>query len=172
MPQLKKPTTQKSKQEVEEKPKTKSLASMFESAEPAKAGPPLGRHEALITGVSDLDTDQGLSVSLECIIVNSEENEGRKAFLNYGILKREEVDGEIEETASQGIGYLKRDMELLDHPLVGPENKKDLLKQMQAIADEEPWVNIEVKKKGIYTNVFLQGVQEDQDDKPERPAGY
>jgi hypothetical protein len=168
MPQLKKSTTQKSKQEVEEKPKTKSLASMFESAEPAKAGPPLGRHEALITGVSDFDKETGLSVSFECTIVNDDEFAGRKAFLNYGILKRDDEG----ETPAQGLGYLKRDMELLDHPLDGPEDKDDLLKQMQAVADEEIWVNIEVKKNGQYTNTYLQGVQEDQDDKPERPAGY
>lgn len=169
MPTLKKPQTQKAKQQEEEKPKSLSLASLFENAEESGGSVKPGRYEALITGVSDRDTDKGLSVSFECTIVNHESMTGRKAFLNYGITKAD-PDNEGEFLPSGGIGFLKRDMKFFGVDDFVPADKDEMIEAMQKIADDEVWINIEIKKKGEYTNTFLQDVNEDQDEKPERPA--
>jgi hypothetical protein len=33
----------------------------------------------------------------------------------------------------------------------------------------EPWVSVRAKKKGDYINVFIQGLMDNQEDKPENP---
>lgn len=151
------------------KGKGSSLADAFNSAKKATKGGgiPDGKWEALLTGASlrDSDKDSAKFVDLEYTAVNTEDEdvEGRKGRASYMIL---DGDGD----AATGMEYFKRDMEMLGQPEEFDDDEA-LEAALDELAEQEPWCSINVKTnaKG-YSTIYLNGLMEDQEDKPEAPA--
>lgn len=142
-----------------------SFAKLFNEAEPADvvAGFPDGNWEALIIGGEvNEDDEKGISCYLEYVGVNDEKVEGKTQRTYFQLA---DAEGEPQ----QGLNYFKRALSLLGREEVQIEDIADLTTIIEDIAADEPWVSIQVKTKKGYSNIYLQGLMDDQDDKPERP---
>lgn len=144
-----------------------SLASAFNKAKPAAVGGglPEGQFEALITGAEVRKDDNGTFVDFEATLVNTDdaEHDGRTGRMSYMLL---DADGD----EAPGMGYFKRDLALLGQETEF-EDDDEFEAALEGLAEEEPWMSITVKQnKQGYSNIYLNGLQEDQEDKPERPA--
>lgn len=151
----------------EEKPKTLSLAAMWDDTDESEASNflPEGEHE----------------VRLNTIELSTKKDKGTAVFVNY-----ESLEGDNEgKTARQmykltdaagdkgpGFAYLKRDLKLLGYPDVPGAKLEKVLKE---ITEEQPIVIIKCVKNGDYFNCYLQGTAEnpadakqDDDDKQEK----
>lgn len=156
---------------------TRSLTSLFKKAKVAPKnsfGLPPGNYECLVNGGEADQNDKGISAYLEYVAVNCEDSEidGRSHRAFYGLV---DADGEPQ----QGIEYFKRDLlelGITEEELEGLDDDDDLIdainKLLRKIAKAQPWVSVQVKQKGDYTNLFLQGVMEDQDQKPDMPESF
>lgn len=149
------------------KPKSRgtSFAKLFNEAEPADviSGFPDGNWEALIIGGEvNEDEEKGTSVYLEFVGVNDEKIEGKTQRTYYQL-------ADAEGAGLPGLNYFKRDLTMLGYDDVEIEDVADLQPILDGIAGEEYWVSIQVKSKKGYSNIYLQGLMDDQDDKPERP---
>lgn len=161
----------------EEKPKGKgknisALWNSKEVADPIAAGFPLGNHEALVGGGEAATSEKGTSAFIEFVGVGSEEVEGKTMRQYFQLLNDE-------DEPLDGISYFKRAMvdlgveeEELEIDAADTEELvegiNDLLKKLGKI---EPWVSVKVVKgKNQFNNLYIQGLMEDQDQKPEMPA--
>lgn len=156
---------------------TRSLGAAFNAVPKAEGtgggGLPIGTHEALVTGHDGAVTDKGASVYLEVTGVNDAEIDGKTQRKYYQIVGE---DGELQE---QGCGILKSDLVLLgleedDIDVPDTADPEELIaglkKILKKVVKEGPWVSVNVKegKKG-YTNMYFQGLMEDQANKPDKP---
>lgn len=168
--------------ELEKKSKkssgTRSLTAAFKSAKPAAAmqfGLPEGNYECLVAGGEAAENDKGISAYIEYVAVNCDDSdiEGKSQRAFFALV---DADGEPQ----QGVEFFKRDLLNLgieesdidelddDDDIVEALNK--LLKKLKKL---QPWVSVTVKKgKGEYMNLYLQGLMDDQSDKPEMPDNF
>lgn len=138
------------------KSKGSSLASSFDET-PAGASftswvP--GNYQAVITKMQLLEpNDKGQAVQ---ITYTGHEDESEPTVANKDMsqfYKIANADGSV----GPGIGFLKRDLEILGHADVKFADLEDTLER---ITSEQPAVNVNVKKDatGKYTNAYLEGL--------------
>lgn len=165
MPILKKPqgNAQPGKptpQQQKSAPKKDAFAERYEQAD-AKGGfvpPDPGTYNALITECQATRDDEGVkeSVYLECTITDDTcPGKAIRIYYNLSNEKGEEMPG---------ISFLKSNLEMLR--VDQPTSWDDLQEKLAELAQSQPWVVIDVKQKGKYTNCYLSSVPEDQDNKP------
>lgn len=163
-------------EEEEEKPAKKkvagkkgkgtSLGRLFDETDAAPemgGGFPEGNWEALITGGAIEETDKGTSAYFELVGVNDEDVEGKTQRLYYQLVTPD-------DEAGAGLPFFKRDLAKLGYEDVASD---DVEATFEEIIEEEPWVSVNVRprKDGSgYNNIYLDGLMDDQDDKPSNPA--
>lgn len=169
-------------EEEEEKPKgkkgTRSLAGAWRSTERAARGGggfPVGAWEAIVAGGEAAETDKGVSAYLGFVGVNDDEVNGLGHRKYYQLF---DADGEPQE---QGIGYFKADLhdigvddDDIDAAIPDTEDMEEFIdalnKFLKKVAKARPWLSVKVvpaKKKGYGNSLYVQGLMEDQDEKPE-----
>jgi len=179
----KKPAKKAKVEEEEEQPKKKakggsrSLASAWKSAERAErsaGGLPIGNHEAIIVGGEASETDKGLSMffTFAGVGAEAEDKHQRKYYQLF------DADGEPLEL---GIGYLKADLhdiglddDDINDAVPECDNNEEFIEALNKLAKKigkaRPWLSIRVvapKKAGYSNTIYIQGLMEDQDQKPE-----
>lgn len=177
----------KAKPSPEEKPEEQAEEETEEPAKPTAkkgggwnatkpAGPqakglPLGNHEAIIyEGVVE-ETGKKISAYLSVIGVNSKEAHGHTSRIYFNIRDEKgewnDQGNAIFKQRLVDIGYTEEELELDESNLV--EDLQTLLKKLKK---KLPWVSIKVvpqKTNPAYTNIFIQGLMDDQENKPEIP---
>lgn len=159
-------------EDEEEAPKKKkgkgqSLAALYKKAKPAEdfVGFPVGNHDALITDAQLEFGDKGTSAYFEYTGVGDEDIEGKTTRGYYNLL---DADGEL----GGGFEFFKRDMGKLGYEDFAPDSDDEIQETLDSISKAQTWVAITVRKRKddpSYTNVFLNGMHDDQNDKPELP---
>lgn len=170
----------KTESEEEETPKGKkgkgkNIGALFNSkevADPLNQGFPLGNHEALVGGGEAATSDKGTSAYIEFVGVTSEEVEGKTMRQYFQLLN-------ADDEPLDGISYFKRAMVDLgvdeDDLEIDAADTEELVEGINSLLKKlgkvEPWVSVKVVKgKNEYNNLYIQGLMEDQDQKPEMPA--
>lgn len=124
-----------------------------------------GTFNALITEAQLEQDGDKLDAYIEFTIVEEDDDEvhGKTARRYYNF-----VDDAGEEKG--GVPFFKGDLQMLgidtDEEITSMEKAAEVL---AALVEEQKWVVIDVKKKGKYTNIFLNSVPENQDEKPANP---
>jgi hypothetical protein len=141
--------------------KRDAFAERFEQTEAAAKGtyvpPPPGTYNALITEAQYEEEDPMERAYFEATIVDHKELQGKTMRIYYGFVSEDGSEG-------SGMPYFKSNLSMLGYErLASKEECKEVLQQ---IAEEQPWIIIDVKKRGKYTNVYLSSVPEDQANKP------
>ena len=166
----------KKKAEAEEKEEKKAkggkkvdaFAEQLRKTKAASAGGFLadGDYEGLITEINYKENEEkGDSVGVKYTVVNNSDEDlnGKSAVSFYNVTTPE---GE----ASQGLEYLKRDLISLgieEDDLDAVASKEEFIDLLNNLAEEQKWVEFKVTTRKGFSNVFLQSVFEDQDEKPE-----
>jgi hypothetical protein len=170
-------------EEEEEAPKKKGAkpaakgSTGWNSMKPAEeskgGGLPIGDWEALAyTGLAE-EGEKGLSAYIEYVGVHDDDVNGKTQRAYYNL---KDADGEW----SEGATYFKRDLLILgfeeEQLELSDEDDNDAIieefnKLLKKLRKMEPWVSIKVKpaKKAGYTTLYLGGLMDDQEDKPENP---
>lgn len=142
--------------------KQDAFAQRYNETEASEKGayvpPPPGTYSALITEAQYESEDPMERAYFEVTIVDHETVAGKTARMYYGFVNEDGSEG-------SGMPYFKSALTMLGYsePISNLEEIQEILAQ---IAHEQPWIIIDVKKKGKYTNVFLSSVPEDQENKP------
>jgi hypothetical protein len=127
-----------------------SKEEAFDNAEPESGfGVPNGNYIANLVGAK-LEKDESSekeSVMFEYEIKEGEA-EGKTIKAWYSLFDK---DG----NQMKGMGFFKRDMEVLGQPSFKYAEIEDALQQLES---ERVEVNINVKQNGQWTNVYLQGL--------------
>lgn len=144
-----------------------AFMSRLKSAEaPAGFNIVAGQYEALLYLADYYRDDKSPreSVYLEFVIVNDTgKMDGKTTRIYYNIKDKDGAD-------ATGYDYLKRDLDTLGFDLNQFKSQEEFEMGLKAWADEEkPYVVIDVKKNGQYTNVYLNSVMDDQTGKPDMP---
>jgi hypothetical protein len=148
LPQRPGPSQQEPEPEEQERPR--SRADAFDDAEPESGiGIKPGSYAAHLVAASHEVDGQKESVKFQYEIYDGDE-QGKTVSSWYNLFDK---DG----NQQRGIGFLKRDMEMMGQP---PLNYKQLADQLQAVADERPLCNLTVKQNAQWTNIYLQGLAE------------
>lgn len=126
-----------------------SKEDAFDNAEPESGfGLPNGQYVAhLVKCEVDRKTMPKESVVFDYEIAEGEQ-EGKTVKAWYNLFDAKGV-------AMKGIGYFKRDMEVLGQPSF---KLADIDEALQTLESERVMVNITGKQNGPYYNVFLQGL--------------
>lgn len=131
-----------------------SLEDAFDSAKPGGGFMPVGRHRAFITGFElEEPNDKGHSAKVTYTGSDQSDNEevhDKDLAQWYKLLDKDGSPG-------QGLGFLKRDLEILGYAEVKFSELEDTF---AAIVTERPEVIINVKQNGQWTNAYLQGLAE------------
>ena len=124
--------------------------------------PEPGTYNALITEIQATRDDEGKNeaVFIEATITD-DEAPGKKCRIYFNF-----SDAEGNEKPGMPFFNQARSMLGWDEPL---ESWDDMVEKLAEIAAQQVWVVIEVKKKGQWTNIFLNSVPENQDEKPALP---
>lgn len=147
-------------------PKVDAFASRFNSTEASAGGgfvpPPPGQYEILITEAQGERVEGGKECAyLVCTIVNNDDIAGKEVRIYFNF-----TDDDGNEAA--GMPYFKQAL-----AMCGFEDEitswNHMLEVIAAIATEQLWGIMDVKKKGKWTNCFLSSIFEDQKQKPELP---
>lgn len=182
-PKKKKAAPESEEEEEEEKPAKKAVKGKKKGglgwndtapAEAAKSfGLPPGQWEALAyNGVCEAGKGEGIQAYIEYVGVHDDEVTGKTQRGYYTIVDEK-------GNPSEGIGYFKRDLITLgftEEQLEIDESDnetviEELNKLLKKLRKMEPWVTISVKvnaKTGNST-LYLNGVMDDQEDKPANP---
>jgi hypothetical protein len=143
--------------------KADDFADAFNKVNAAVAntgGLPPGKHKCAAVELGLRDSDKGLSGFIKYTVMDNDDEANEKSGVSFYQLLNEA--GEEQE----GFGYFKRDLILLgmdeDTQLT---RRSDLEEMLEDIAKKEMYVEVTVREKGGFTNIFLNEVL-DQDDKP------
>lgn len=133
-----------------------SLEAAFDAAKPGGGFMPVGKHVANITEfVLEEPNEKGTSAKVTYEGSEQSENEevhGKSLSQWYKLLDKE-------GQPAQGLGFLKRDLEILGYADVTGDQMEDVMAQ---ITNARPLVSINVKQNGQYTNAYLNGLVEDE----------
>jgi hypothetical protein len=161
-------------EEGEETPKKKKGGLGWNATAPAdevKAfGLPVGQWEALaFNGVCEGGKGKSLLAYVEYVGVHDDEVTGKTQRAYYTIIDEK-------GQPSEGIAYFKRDLLTLGFTeeqleIDEDEVEDELNKLLKKLRKMEPWVTINVKanSKTGQTNLYLNGIMDDQEDKPANP---
>lgn len=162
MPILKKPQTPaNAPKPAPSKAKVDAFAERANAAG-SKGGfipPEPGVYNALITEIVPNRDDEGKGESVYIEVTITDDSAPGKAcriYFNF-------TDADGNDLPGYSFFNSARSMLGWDEPL---ESWDSMVEKLAEIAEQQPWVVVEVKKKGKYTNVYLQSVPENQDDKP------
>lgn len=149
---LPKPGPAPAEDEQEEQQPTMSKEDAFDSAEPESGfGIPNGNYIVhLVKCVVDKSKAPKETVQFHYEVAEGDQ-EGKTVVSFYNL-----YDAKGEQM--RGIGFLKRDCEMLGQPAF---RYAELEEAMQTLEAERLQCNISVKQNGQWTNVFLQGLAED-----------
>ncbi len=156
---------QHQKQEAE-KSATDAFAERYAKTEASKGGtyvpPEPGTYNALITEGQGVVKDLATSAYFEftiCGDVNGDDAlQGKTCRMYFNF-----TDEEGREAS--GMGWFRGVMEQLGYPDAFT-SWTEMCEALASLASEEVWVVIDVKKKGKWTNIYLNNVPEDQTEKP------
>lgn len=147
-------------------PKQDSFAARFAAADSKTGGftPPLpGQYNAIIYAAVAERESEGIKETayLEYTIHEEEPNapmHSKTARIYYNFTKEDGTEG-------TGMPYFKAMLEMFgyDTDIQSWEQMEDVLAELEK---EEWWIVVDVKKKGAYTNSFINAVPEDQKNKP------
>lgn len=151
--------------------KATSLGSIFKKAKAAPEGGgggfPAGNWEALIVGAStEIDKQENTRGIFEVVGVGDDEVEGKKAKIGYTLMNKDGSEG-------AGMEYFKRDLVKLNVETDGIETDEDLENALEEVSKAEPWIDVTAKPQKDnpqYVNIYIDGLKDDQDNKPEAPA--
>lgn len=159
-------------EEEEETKPAKKGKGWFNKTEAVKGkgnvGLPVGKWEALAYNGAAEEKGKGIQVYIEYAGVHDEDVNG-KTQRQYFTLVDEKGK------PSDGVGYFKGAMETLgfseeDLEIDEDDMVEELNRLLKKLRKREPWVSITVKEgKGGYNNLYLNGLMDDQEDKPENP---
>ena len=146
------------------KPKD-SFAARFAAADPKEGGgfvpPTPGKYNAIIFDAVAERESEGIKETayLEYTIHDpGEPMHSKAARIYYNFTKEDGTEG-------TGMPYFKAMLEMFGMPteVESWEHMEEMLKEL---AEQEWWIIVDVKKKGAYTNSFIDSVPEDQSNKP------
>lgn len=161
--------------EVEDEPtpdktpaKTKVKGWNDAKAATSKAGFPIGNWEALAFNGACESDGKKLSAYVDFAGVNDEAVEGLTQRI-YWTLKDEKGQWTEGVTYMKGalltLGFKEEQLEIDES-----EVEEELNKLLKKLRKTEPWVTVRAKEgKGGYVNLYLNGLMDDQSDKPENP---
>lgn len=132
-------------------------------------GFPVGTWEALaFNGAAEEKEGKGVNAYIEYVGVHDDDVNGKKQRQYFNIKDDAGNWGEgvgYFKGALVTLGYDEDSLEIDEDDLVEDLNR--LLKKLRKM---EPWVSLKVKEgKSGYTNVYLNGLMDDQNDKPTNP---
>lgn len=124
--------------------------------------PPLpGDYNTLLTAAQAEVDGEKRTAYFEFTIVDDGAMEGKTCRIYFNFVDENGNEG-------QGMPFFKQAMQMLGHD-EEIESWDHMVEIITAIAEEVPWVIINVVKKGKWTNVFIDSVPENQDKKPVLP---
>lgn len=161
---LKKPNPTAGKPTAKSAAQTDPFAAKYAETEASKSKgfvpPEPGSYNALIVeGQYQRDGDE-TKAYIEVQIVDPDvTSSGKNCRIYWNFTKADGSEG-------TGMPYFKSNMQLL-----GREDdflsEDDCAEFLAELAKEQVWVMINVVKKGQYTNIYLDSVPENQDNKPD-----
>lgn len=124
--------------------------------------PEPGQYNALITEIQATRDDEGVkeTVYIECTITDdSDPGKTARIYFNFS---------DVEGKEGSGMPFFKSALKMLgfDEELKSWDHLQEVC---ASVVEQQPWVIIDVKQKGKYTNIYLNSVPEDQDSKPALP---
>jgi len=172
------------------------LKPYVEEEKPKKTTAPVkgktkGKGTSLVSKLKDAVAPEGGGGippgSWEALVISAhteEDKEGRRVgIIEYCGVGDSEVEGKTQNARSllmdaegnelAGMGWFKKDLLKLEVDIDSMESDDELDQALEELGQRELWVDITVKPQknnAQYTNIFLDGMREDQDSKPERPA--
>lgn len=164
MPILKKPNPTQTTAKAPAKPVVQNdpFAAKYAETDAAKGKgfvpPEPGSYNAIIVeGQYQRDGDE-TKAYLEVQIVDEGVNAGKNCRIYYNFTDK---DGKEEP----GMPYFKSNMQMLgrEDDFLSEDDCAEFLAQL---AEQQVWIEINVSKKGQWTNIYLNSVPENQDDKP------
>lgn len=146
--------------------KVDAFASKFNAVVPTDKGtyipPDPGRYQGLITGGELInDPEKGISVYFETTITDEGDFEHKKTRTYFNLFGPDEEE-------LPGCAFFKRTVQMfgLTDEITSMQDVEDFI---ASTVEAKPWVVIDVKRNGKYTNVYINELLEDQDSKPEIP---
>ena len=125
--------------------------------------PPPGNYSALVTEAQGVIDGDKTAVYIEVTIVDDDDLAGKACRIYFNFTDENGDD-------ANGMPYFKAAMVMFgidpDKEITSWDSMCELLAQT---AEQNMWCHINVKKKGKWTNIYLDDVPEDQDSKPELP---
>ncbi len=148
-------------------PKRDAFAEKLAQTESSAGGqwtpPPVGTYNALVTEAQGVVDDQKTSAYFEFTIVDHEELAGKTCRIYFNFTNE---DGE----EMQGMPYFRQALEMFGINVDETVMSWDAMcEAIAGVAEQNMWGVISVKKKGKFTNIFLDSVPENQDEKPALP---
>lgn len=163
MPILKNKQTNKPTSTKEKGPQD-DFARRYAATEPAKGGgfvpPKPGTYNAiLIEGQGVIDGDKTSAFITVQIVDEDAEDAGKNCRIYWNFTDENGQEG-------SGMPYFMSNMQMLgiDKQFV---NWDDMCESLAELAKEQPWLIINVVKKGDWTNIYIQSVPENQAEKPD-----
>lgn len=140
------------------------FAAKYAETEAAKGGgfvpPKPGTYNTiLVEGQGVVDGDKTAAFITVQIVDEDEEDAGKNCRIYWNF-----TDENGQEAS--GMPYFKSNMQMLG---VNKEFQSwdDMCETLAELAKEQPWLIINVVKKGDWTNIYLQSVPENQNEKPD-----
>jgi hypothetical protein len=131
-----------------------SLEDAFDEAKPGGGFMAVGKHRAFITEMTlEEPNEKGTSAKVTYEGSPESDNEevhGKSLSQWYKLLDKDGVP-------AQGLGFLKRDLEILGYADVKGSEMEDTF---ALIVADRPEVIIQVKQNGQFTNAYLNGLVE------------
>lgn len=133
---------------------TGSKADAFDSTMPQGQVAP-GKYEAVVVEMvmGNVDPEKGQSARIKVEIATEGDQQGQSATQFYKVF-------EADENVGKGAAFLKRDLAILGYPDVKFGDLEDVFEE---ITEKHPGIVVTVKQNGNFTNVYLNGLCEDQD---------
>ncbi len=126
---------------------------------------PPGQYEALAykAEFARWEDSQKEAVWIEFVVVNDGALDGKTSRMYYNLV-------DAEGNASQGEEYMVRDFQILGFDYTQFNSQTEFEEGLSEFFETEaPWVVIDVKKNGKNTNIYLNSIMDDQENKPDSP---
>jgi len=148
-------------------PARDAFAERMAATDAAEGGvwtpPPVGTYSALVTEAQGLIDDDKTSAYFEMTIVDNDEVAGKtcRVYFNF-------TDENGDEQG--GMPFFKQALTMFGVDVDTQITSWDATVELMAeIAVQNMWCHISVKRRGKNTNIYIDDVPENQDDKPALP---
>jgi hypothetical protein len=126
-------------------------ADAFDKAKATGSCEP-GKYEAIISEfVLQKPDEKGQSARIKYEIATDGDQRGTEVTQFYKMF-------EADETPGKGLNFLKRDLAILGYPDVKFGDLEDVFEE---VVEKQIGVNVQVKQNGQWTNIYLNGLCED-----------